>query len=83
MDPRMMEDESVQQGPEQAPRSLQERVVSLLKEDLSIPPNKTIQVRQAPLQDGEDHDSWADSDDPNAFNYLAQQLIEMIETNEG
>lgn len=80
--PEMMDDETSepQQGPEQAAPSIVERIANLLREDLSIPHNHPIQVRQAPLQDGEDHDSWAGSDEPDAYHYLASQLVEMVQS---
>lgn len=75
----MMDEAPMQaeQTPEPA-NNLQRQVVSMLKENLSIPPTRPIEVRQAPIN-GDDHDSWASSEQADAFDNLASELIELIQ----
>lgn len=61
-------------APAEQPQDLMTRVVAMLKEDLDF---ASKEIRQAPVN-GDDHDSWADASEPDAFDYLAQQLIQTI-----
>ena len=63
--------------PPQEPISDEDRIISLLRANVSMPYGSRYNIRWYPLQDGDDHDSWTDeaTQGREAWRYVAEMIV--------